>query len=51
MVDPFIERWQASGAAERANYGLFLLELCDGLGVERPKSITFVLKSNHGIGP
>ena len=33
----FIRRWQASGAAERANYGMFLTELCDLLGVPRPE--------------
>lgn len=32
----FIERWASSGAAERANYQLFLSELCDLLGVSRP---------------
>lgn len=35
-TDPFIERWQNSGAAERANYALFLTELCDYLGVPHP---------------
>jgi hypothetical protein len=25
----FIARWQASAAAERANYALFLTQLCD----------------------
>ncbi len=34
--EAFIERWQNSGAAERANYQLFLSELCDLLGVSRP---------------
>ncbi len=33
---PFITRWRASAAAERANYQLFLIELCDLLGVDRP---------------
>jgi hypothetical protein len=33
----FIRRWQASGAAERANYQLFLSELCDVLAVPRPE--------------
>jgi len=33
----FIQRWQSSGAAERANYQLFLSELCDVLGVARPE--------------
>jgi hypothetical protein len=32
----FIERWKNSGAAERANYQLFLSELCDVLRVPRP---------------
>ncbi|MDT5272386.1 MAG: hypothetical protein QOH49_4572 [Acidobacteriota bacterium] len=32
----FIARWRESGAAERANCQLFLGELCDVLGVERP---------------
>jgi hypothetical protein len=35
-VETFITRWSASGSAERANYQLFLAELCDVLGVERP---------------
>lgn len=33
----FITRWEKSGASERANYQLFLSELCDFLGVERPE--------------
>ncbi len=41
MLDPtatqnFISRWQKSEAAERANYGAFLYELCDILDVPRP---------------
>jgi hypothetical protein len=41
-ADPtaFIARWQKSGAAERANYQLFLSELCDLLGVPRPDPTT-----------
>jgi hypothetical protein len=36
-VETFITRWTArSGGAERANYGLFLIELCDLIGVGRP---------------
>lgn len=30
-VDSFIDRWGASSGAERANYQLFLAELCDVL--------------------
>jgi hypothetical protein len=40
MPDPvqaFLARWQASGAAERANRQPFLSELCDVLGVPRPE--------------
>jgi restriction-modification enzyme MmeI-like protein len=36
MIEDFISRWMGSGAAERANYQLFLSELCDCLNVERP---------------
>jgi hypothetical protein len=39
-LDAFIARWQASAASERSNYALFLVELCDVLGVERPKPAT-----------
>ncbi len=35
-IQSFIDRWQASGAAERANYQLFLSELCGLIGVEQP---------------
>ncbi|MDX9972038.1 MAG: class I SAM-dependent DNA methyltransferase [FCB group bacterium] len=35
-VSGFIGRWQSAGAAERANYQMFLSELCDLLGVLRP---------------
>lgn len=35
--DQFITRWKASGASERANYQLFLTELCELLGVEKPR--------------
>lgn len=36
-IEKFITRWKASGASERANYQLFLTELCDLLDVEKPK--------------
>jgi hypothetical protein len=36
-IDVFIARWQGQeGGQERANYALFLSELCDVLGVPRP---------------
>ncbi|SOD89874.1 class I SAM-dependent DNA methyltransferase [Spirosoma fluviale] len=36
----FITRWEISGGAERANYVLFLQDLCDLLGVARPDPTT-----------
>ncbi|MBU6122612.1 class I SAM-dependent DNA methyltransferase [Hymenobacter siberiensis] len=36
----FKARWQQAGGAERANYGLFLQDLCDLLGVGRPDPTT-----------
>jgi hypothetical protein len=36
-IEGFINAWKASGGAERANYVLFLSELCDQLGVPRPE--------------
>ncbi len=35
-MDGFFRRWEASGAAERADYSMFLNELCDVLDVPRP---------------
>ena len=35
-IHDFITAWQASGGAERANYQLFLIELCRQLGVAQP---------------
>jgi len=35
-IQTFIDRWAKSGANERANYQLFLSELCDVIGAERP---------------
>jgi hypothetical protein len=32
-LDEFFRRWEASGAAERANHPMFLNELCDLLDV------------------
>ncbi len=36
----FEARSQNSGGAERANYGLFLQDLCDLIGVPRPDPMT-----------
>jgi hypothetical protein len=36
-VEAFIKRWtERTGGSERANYALFLVELCDLIGVGRP---------------
>ena len=36
-IQTFIDRWSKSAGAERANYQLFLAELCDVLAVPRPE--------------
>lgn len=36
-IENFISRWRRSAASERANYQLFLIELCDVLGLSRPE--------------
>ncbi|MEH6654554.1 MAG: DNA methyltransferase [Loktanella salsilacus] len=40
MVDDFIERWQASGGSERANFQQFAVELTQLLDVPGPKIAT-----------
>src|ERR1700733_9759999 len=38
IVDAFVQRWQGQeGGQERANYALYLTELCDLIGVEHPE--------------
>lgn len=39
-VQDFIRRWQASGAAERANFSQFAVELCDVLDIPHPDPTT-----------
>jgi hypothetical protein len=39
-LQAFVDRWKASSGAERSNSQLFLLELCEVLGVERPEPAT-----------
>jgi hypothetical protein len=39
-VPDVISRWQGSAASERSNYGLFLIELCEVLGLPRPEPAT-----------
>ncbi|MCK8490208.1 hypothetical protein M0L20_00005 [Spirosoma sp. RP8] len=36
----FEARWKPAGGAERANYSLFLQDLCDLIGVARPDPTT-----------
>jgi hypothetical protein len=45
-VATFISRWSKAEAAERANYVLFLSELCDLLGVGRPDPAGPATESN-----
>ena len=36
-VEAFIARWKSAGGNERANYQLFLTELCELLGLPQPE--------------
>ena len=45
----FIRRWESPGAAERANYQLFLSELCDVLSVPRPEPSVADDSRNHYV--
>jgi hypothetical protein len=47
LVSDFIARWAKSGGAERANYGIFLSELTDALGVEKPLPVTDTNEHDH----
>ena len=48
-VQQFIERWKASGASERANYQLFLSELCDVVEIQRPEPARAEEEHNHYV--
>jgi hypothetical protein len=48
-ADGFIDRWQNSAAAERANYALFLSELCDYLEVPRPNPAVADASQNNYV--
>jgi hypothetical protein len=49
-VDAFILRWQGrEGGQERANYALFLSELCDVLGVSRPDPASASTEENDYV--
>lgn len=49
-VDGFIGRWSGrEGGQERANYGMFLSELCDVIGVERPDPASASHESNDYV--
>lgn len=39
-VSGFVDRWKASGGAERANFQLFAAELTELLGLPKPKPVT-----------
>lgn len=36
-IDTFLTRWRNSGGSERANYQLFIPDLCEMLQVDRPQ--------------
>ncbi|MND44885.1 hypothetical protein D3C80_357340 [compost metagenome] len=49
-INAFIERWsQARGGAERANYQMFLTELCEALELPRPDPASDDTRSNDYV--
>lgn len=49
-VEAFIQRWsQARGGAERANYQMFLTELCDALSLPRPDPASDATHANDYV--
>jgi hypothetical protein len=49
-IEGFITRWQGrEGGQERANYGLFLSELCDAIGVSRPQPASATTEENDYV--
>jgi hypothetical protein len=49
-VEAFIQRWSnLEGGAERANYALYLTELCDVLGVPRPDPASAIVERNDYV--
>lgn len=49
-VEAFIARWQGQeGGQERANYGMFLMELCDLLEVPRPDAASATHEHNDYV--
>ncbi len=50
LTEGFIARWQGQeGGQERANYALFLSELCDVLGVNRPAPAAATTQENDYV--
>lgn len=46
-ISEFIKRWSKSGGSERANYALFLTELTEVLGVDKPLPATDTSENDH----
>ena len=47
QVDKFIARWKPSGGSEHANYQLFVIELTELLGLQRPFPATDDDENDH----
>jgi hypothetical protein len=49
-IDAFVARWQGrEGGQERANYALFLTQLCDALGVPQPQPASASTEENDYV--
>ncbi len=46
QIDQFLSRWRHAGGSERANYQLFIADLCDLLEVEKPQPANLDTRDN-----
>jgi len=47
LIDDFIARWKVTGGSEHANYQLFVIELTELLGLDRPNPATDDDSNDH----
>jgi hypothetical protein len=47
QIDAFIARWKDTGGSEHANYQLFVIELTELLGLDRPNPATDDDSNDH----
>ena len=48
-IDQFLARWRNAGGSERANYQLFIADLCELLGVDKPQPASEDTRDNASV--